>query len=170
MPNTVKKVRKSAAPFYGAAAAWVVYALAFDWCFSPNGIAFGGVTGAAQIINYLIPALPIGVTVIGLNIPLFLLGWKFFGGGMLAASLFAMGLSSTLLDMMGKYLTFPVLSDTLLSALCGGERWQGRLLFSPGEKAALTLRLKKGENPLSLARTLVGDYVRLQGEPADADA
>ena len=30
MPNTVKKVRKSAAPFYGAAAAWVVYALAFD--------------------------------------------------------------------------------------------------------------------------------------------
>ncbi len=57
-----------------------------------------------------------------------------------------------------------------VSALCGGERWQGRLLFSPGEKAALTLRLKKGENPLSLARTLVGDYVRLQGEPADADA
>ena len=30
MPNTVKKVRKSTAPFYGAAAAWVVYALAFD--------------------------------------------------------------------------------------------------------------------------------------------
>ena len=30
MPNTVKKVRKSAAPFYGAAAVWVVYALAFD--------------------------------------------------------------------------------------------------------------------------------------------
>ena len=57
-----------------------------------------------------------------------------------------------------------------VSALCGGERWQGRLLFSPGEKAALTLRLKKGENPLSLARTLVGDYARLQGEPADADA
>ena len=30
MSNTVKKVRKSTAPFYGAAAVWVVYALVFD--------------------------------------------------------------------------------------------------------------------------------------------
>ena len=30
MPNTIKKVRKSTAPFYGAAAVWVVYALVFD--------------------------------------------------------------------------------------------------------------------------------------------
>ena len=30
MANTVKKVRKSTAPYYGAAAAWVVYALVFD--------------------------------------------------------------------------------------------------------------------------------------------
>ena len=30
MANTVKKVRKSVAPYYGVAAAWVVYALLFD--------------------------------------------------------------------------------------------------------------------------------------------
>ncbi len=97
-----------------------IYALAYNAFFANGSVAFGGVTGIAQMLHALVPALPVGGLVIAFNIPLFLLGWKFFGGGMLAASLFAMGLSSTLLDMMGKYLTFPVLSDTLLSALCGG--------------------------------------------------
>ena len=54
-----------------------IYALSFVWCYAPNNIAFGGITGVAQIINYLIPAAPIGITVIALNVPLFLLGWKF---------------------------------------------------------------------------------------------
>ncbi len=45
-----------------------------------------------------------------------------------------------------------------VSALCGAERWKGRVLFSPGEKPALTLRLKKGEDPLKLSRVLVEDY------------
>ena len=52
------------------------YALSFVWCFAPNGIAFGGLTGICQIINHFIPAIPVGVATIVLNIPLFLLGWK----------------------------------------------------------------------------------------------
>jgi len=45
-----------------------------------------------------------------------------------------------------------------VSNLCGGEHWKGRVLFSAGEKPALTLRLKKGEDPLRLARLLIEDY------------
>jgi transcription-repair coupling factor (superfamily II helicase) len=51
---------------------------------------------------------------------------------------------------------------TTISALCAQDRWKGRLLFSAGEKPALTLRLKKGEDPLKYARLLVEDYGKPQ--------
>ena len=76
-----------------------VYALGFVWCYEPNDIAFGGITGIAQIINHLLPVAPVGVTVIILNIPLFLLGWKLLGGKMLLGSLYAMFISSIFIDL-----------------------------------------------------------------------
>ena len=45
-----------------------------------------------------------------------------------------------------------------VSALCAGERYKGRLLFSAGEKPYLSLKLKKGEDTLRAARQLVEDY------------
>ena len=45
-----------------------------------------------------------------------------------------------------------------VSALCGGEKYKGRLLFSAGEKPYLSLKLKKGEDVLRAARALVADY------------
>ena len=49
-----------------------IYAVAFNWFFQPNNISMGGFTGIAQIINRLVPALPVGVLAIVLNIPLFM--------------------------------------------------------------------------------------------------
>ena len=46
-----------------------------------------------------------------------------------------------------------------VSALCG--QYQGRLLFSAGEKPYLALRLKKGEDVLRLGRKLVEDYAAI---------
>ena len=57
----------------------VIYALAFDWFVAPNQIAMGGVTGLAQIVNALVPVLPVGVLSILVNVPLFLAGWKLLG-------------------------------------------------------------------------------------------
>ena len=88
------RLKKTAFPFLIITVASALYALGFVWCYAPNGIAFGGITGVAQIINYLIPALPVGVTVIMLNVPLFILGWKFIGGRLLVSSLYAMFISS----------------------------------------------------------------------------
>ena len=51
-----------------------VYALGFCWCYEPNQIGFGGITGIGQILNYFVPLIPIGVVVIVLNVPLFLGG------------------------------------------------------------------------------------------------
>ena len=47
-----------------------------------------------------------------------------------------------------------------VSALCALDKYRGRLLFSAGEKPYLALRLKKGEDPLKLGRTLIEDYGR----------
>ncbi len=101
------------------AAASVIYALSFVWCYQPNGIAFGGLTGVAQIINRLIPAAPIGVTVIVMNVPLFLLGWKFIGGRLLVSSLYAMFLSSVAIDVLTPLYDWKPM-DPMLACIFGG--------------------------------------------------
>jgi uncharacterized membrane-anchored protein YitT (DUF2179 family) len=95
------------------------YALGFVWCYAPNGIAFGGITGVAQIINYLIPVLPIGVTVILLNIPLFLLGWRLIGGHLLVSSLYAMFISSVFIDVLTPLHDWQPM-DPMLACIFGG--------------------------------------------------
>ncbi len=45
-----------------------------------------------------------------------------------------------------------------VSALCGLDKYRSRLLFSAGEKPYLSLRLKKGDDPLKLGRKLVEEY------------
>ena len=55
-------------------------------------------------------------------------------------------------------LTIPKFDLKQVSLLCGGDKYKGRLLFSAGEKPYLSLRLKKGEDALRAARTLVADY------------
>ena len=96
-----------------------IYAVGFCWCYQTNAIAFGGVTGIAQIINALLPWAPIGVTVIVLNAPLFLLGWWLLGGHMLVSSLYAMAVSSVFLDLLNLWVDFQPM-DHMLATVLGG--------------------------------------------------
>ena len=113
-------MKKTLVSYFWITIGCIVYAIAFDWLFVPNQIGFGGITGIGQILNYYIPALPIGIVVIVLNIPLFLLGWKFLGGHMLVSSLFAMTASSLLIDLYPLVYEFPPMEDTLLACVIGG--------------------------------------------------
>ena len=97
----------------------LIYALSFFWCFDPNGIAFGGITGLAQIVNRLFPAAPVGVTVIVLNIPLFILGWKLIGGKLLVSSLYAMFISSVFIDLLTPLYDWQPM-EPLLACIFGG--------------------------------------------------
>ena len=47
-----------------------------------------------------------------------------------------------------------------VSGLCAQAKYKGRLLFSPGEKPYLSLLLRKGEDALKAAQTLVEDFAR----------
>ena len=44
------------------------------------------------------------------------------------------------------------------SELCGVEKYQNRLLLTPGDVPRFTLRLRKGDDPLRTAQALVEDY------------
>ena len=125
----------------------VLYSLSFDWFYVPNQIGFGGLTALGMILNYLSPAIPIGMVVLILNIPLFLLGWKFLGGHTLVSSLFAMTATSVLVDLIAAMYTFPSM-DPMLAAIFGGGSLGVSLgmIFSKGATTGgtdLTARLLK---------------------------
>lgn len=98
----------------------LVYAVSFVYCYDPNQIGFGGVTGIAQIINTYIPVLPVGVMVIVFNAPLFLLGWKLLGGHLLVSSLYAMAASSLFIDLFHYYVPEVPTMEPMLAAVFGG--------------------------------------------------
>lgn len=96
----------------------VIYAVAFQFFMFPNEIVAGGVTGIAMIIN-AVTHWPVGVMVIIMNVPLFLISWRHFGLEYMLASLLGMGLSSVLVDafsLSGTVLTH----DPMLAAIIGG--------------------------------------------------
>ncbi len=104
--------------------AWItlgalLYAVGFDWFYAPNAVGFGGVTGLGQVVNAFLPAVPIGLFVLAVNIPLFLLGWKLIGGGLLASSLYAMAVSSLAVDALNLFFVFQPM-DRMLACVCGG--------------------------------------------------
>ena len=97
----------------------VLNSLFFNWFYITNHIAYGGVTGIAQVINRLAGFPPIGILIICLNVPLFVMGWKFFGGSMLVISLCTMVTSSLSIDILGSLITFQTV-DPLLACIYGG--------------------------------------------------
>lgn len=101
------------------ALASALYALSFDWFYAPNQLGFGGLTALGMILNHFSSAIPIGTVVLVLNIPIFILGWKFLGGHTLVSSLFAMAATSVLVDLIAAIYTFPPM-DPMLAAVFGG--------------------------------------------------
>lgn len=96
-----------------------LYAICFNCFFQPNYISMGGFTGVAQIVNRLIPLMPVGVTVIVLNVPLFLIGVRKLGLGLLISSLYAMAVGSLMIDGLNMIYTFPPM-EPLLATIYGG--------------------------------------------------
>lgn len=54
-----------------------------------------------------------------------------------------------------------------VAALCGQEKYRQRLLFAAGDSPHLALRLKKGDDVLRLARTVIADFAAA-GEGAES--
>lgn len=96
----------------------IIYAVGMNCFCGPNDIAPGGVSGIAVIFNYLFE-IPMGVSILALNIPLLILAWLYLGRSLTIYTLKTLLVQSVLVDVISPYLP-AYTGDTILSALFGG--------------------------------------------------
>ncbi len=95
-------------------------ALALNIFLVPNNIIFGGLTGIATILNSLF-GLPIGVTSLVLNIPLFAIGLRRLGGFAFGLrTVYATVMLSLLIDLTAGQVGRFVQTDPLIYTCYGG--------------------------------------------------
>lgn len=103
----------------------VMTAWALDVFLIPNKIAAGGVSGLSTVIYYWAKGnfgvvIPVGVTMLVLNVVLIFIAWRVRGRHYLAKTLYgAVGLS-VLVDVMAPFTPHLATNDLLLAALWGG--------------------------------------------------
>lgn len=97
----------------------ILYAICFNWCFVPNGIAYGGFTGIAQMVHHFVPSLGVGTIIILMNVPIFIIGWRYVSGKFTVLSAYAMVLTSVLIDVVAAIHTFSPM-EPLLACIYGG--------------------------------------------------
>jgi uncharacterized membrane-anchored protein YitT (DUF2179 family) len=97
----------------------VIFDLSLDWFLVPNQIAAGGLSGVAVLLNARL-GWPVGPVFLALNVPLFLAGWRFLGGGaFVLRTLYATILVGTLVDPLA-IVAKPLTHDAVLATIYGG--------------------------------------------------
>lgn len=128
-------------------ASCLLHSIVFCWFYQPNAISVGGFTGVAQILNHIFPVLPIGITTVILNVPLFMIGTRLQGLKLLLSSLYSMTLGSLLIDLISEVYTFPPMNDLMLASVFGG--------LLAGVAAGLQLRVGATTGGTELAARLL---------------
>ena len=97
-----------------------ITALALVWLLIPNKIAAGGVSGLA-IVVYHLWGLPVAITMLILNLPLFLACLTAFGPRYGVKTLFGTTFISIMIEFWDKVMNLiPLTKDPLLASLYGG--------------------------------------------------
>ncbi|MDA8333739.1 MAG: YitT family protein [Peptococcaceae bacterium] len=110
--------RRLAFDYLGVTVGVVLAALGLDLFLVPFKIAAGGLSGLAIILYYLI-RVPVGTTMLILNIPLFVVGWYRLGVKPLARSLYGTVALSLAIDLLVP-LVHPPTQNLLLASVFGG--------------------------------------------------
>lgn len=95
-----------------------IYSLGYAFFLYPNGLITGGITGVSSILNFAF-GLPVGIMMIIINIPIFILGFRTLGLKFMIDSLSSMVMISLLIDI---FLIFavPLTVNQLLASVFGG--------------------------------------------------
>jgi len=126
-------------------------ALGLDMFLVPNKIAAGGVSGIATIVYYL-AHIPVGVTMLAINIPLFLMGIRQLGMGFGIRSLFGTISLSLIIDLIARQVPIPT-RDPLLASIYGG--------IIVGIGIGIVFRNKGTTGGTDLAAAIVNNYMKL---------
>lgn len=126
--KTVKFLIKYAVVSLGC----VIYALGVALFLDANQIASGGVTGISIVLSHLTESvawLNTGIWIIIINIPLFILGWIFFGYKFIMSTIYSTVLSSLLVWAFEEAFesVSPVTDNLIISAVIGGALFGGGL-------------------------------------------
>ncbi len=96
----------------------ILYSVAIAVFAEKNGIAHGGVTGVAMLINYLFPMIPTGVASFLLNVPLFVVAFLKIGGKFISGSFLVTAFLSFSIDAFAFLPAYT--GDKMVSAIfCG---------------------------------------------------
>ena len=98
----------------------ILVALSVEYFFAPNNIAAGGVTGAAIVINAIMPNLSIGIITLVLNVVLFLVAFAFIDGNFGVKTIYASLGLSILLWIIEKFLNPIAITNDLIMATVFG--------------------------------------------------
>jgi uncharacterized membrane-anchored protein YitT (DUF2179 family) len=94
-------------------------ALGLDLFLVPNRIAAGGISGVGVVLHYLL-GLPVGATMLLLNVVLFIIGFLLIGKGFGLRTIIASTLLSVLVDLFAWILPWQQLtSDRLIAVVFG---------------------------------------------------
>ncbi|NLA11233.1 MAG: YitT family protein [Firmicutes bacterium] len=156
---TWSRIKKSGGAAAGVLAGSVLMAVAMNLFLIPHSLAAGGISGFAVILHDLFQ-VSTGLTIVALNIPLFVVAWLLLGREKVVPSLLGSLAFPAAIELTGPYL--PVLTqDLLLASVYGGIvmglglglvfRCQG----STGGTALLSLILNRFTG-LSLGQGLLG--------------
>ena len=97
----------------------LLYAFSYNCFFRTNDLAMGGFTGIADVVNRLLPFVPVGTMVFCMNVPLMIIGVKKQGWSLLFASVYATFVSSIMIDVMHELKKFATMNP-LLACIFGG--------------------------------------------------
>lgn len=120
MKTSKKSITKILWDYLIIIVACALYSFGFICFYQSNNLSVGGFTGVAQILNYFLPFLPIGTTALVMNIPILILAWKKQGPGLLIGTIFAITMTSLMIDGLNyAFGLFPPM-DPLLAGIYGG--------------------------------------------------
>lgn len=97
------KIRSSLKQLIPITIGAALYAFGLQVFVIPNQLMEGGVTGIAVLLNYIFN-LPMSITTLLINIPLFLIGWKILGGKKMIYTIYGSVMLSVFLALL-EYLT-----------------------------------------------------------------
>ena len=98
----------------------IIMAISVNAFYMPHKLISGGITGIAVILYYMLE-LPMGATTFILNIPLFVIAYRYMDKQYILSTLFGMIVFSIALDAFYFISDMaPFVNDTLLACIAGG--------------------------------------------------
>ena len=127
----------------------VIMGIAFNTFYLPNNLLSGGISGIA-LISYYLFGLPVGIVSIILNIPLFILAYKFMDKDYIVGALYGMLTFSFCLDAFRFMSETVLVQDKMLSCIAGGAMY--------GIGAALMYRVGGSGGGMDIVGAIIQKY------------